>query len=203
MNYYADGSVSWKSVGLLLADSLEDARSTSQAEAIPPGNLTRNSLNSLSSSSMDSTNSSSSSRGRMLKALPAATPASTGMSSSSGSQQAGKPRYNYVLAANQDTIVQHIWHMGAVGGPTACLIYLEANVTLSKPPVPTGGIPMARPMAIVGLSHWNTSIDWHMQVGLLLFCGWPPSRVEHGLACNNAQRCWQLTCCVCTRVHAL
>jgi hypothetical protein len=69
-----------------------------------------------------------------------------------------------VLAADQQSVVWQLERLGAVEGPVGCLIYLEGNLTLSKPPVPEGGIMMARPMFLVGLSHWNVSIDWHMQV---------------------------------------
>jgi hypothetical protein len=110
---------------------------------------------------VDSANSSSSRnlRGRMLLAAPAVR-AGAG---AEGLQGSG-PTYNYVLAANQESLVGHLQRLGAVAGPTGCLVYLEQNVTLSKPPVPAAGIPMARPMAIVGLSRWVTSIDWYMQV---------------------------------------
>jgi hypothetical protein len=85
-----------------------------------------------------------------------------------GLQESG-PTYNYVLAANQESLVGHLQRLGAVASPTGCLIYLEDNVTLSTPLVPAAGIPMARPLAVVGLSRWVTSIDFYMQVrcGLL------------------------------------
>jgi hypothetical protein len=72
---------------------------------------------------------------------------------------------NYVLAANNASLAWQIQRLGAEEGSTPCLIYVDGNVTLSKPvPVPDQGISVARPMALVGLAGWNTSVDWHMQV---------------------------------------
>jgi hypothetical protein len=166
VNYYSIGSVSWKSVGLLLASSLDDARSTAQLHELPPSSRTQTrsgfvslqgSNSRISSSTVDSANSSSRNpHRRMLLAARAGKGAE-------GVQESG-PAYNYVLAANQESLVGHLQRLGAAAGPTGCLIYLESNVTLSKPPVPASGIPVARPMAIVGLSRWVTSIDWYMQV---------------------------------------
>lgn len=201
VNYYSTGSVSWKSVGLLLATSLEDARRTSQSRQLPPGfgNQTRSRFASLqgsnrrtSSSALDSANSSRNTRGRMLLAAP--TPrAGAGAEPRAGAGaeglQEGGPRYNYVLAANRESLVGHIQRLGAVAGPTGCLIYLQDNVTLSKPPVPAAGIPVARPLAIVGLSRWVTSIDFYMQVRYWLLwvagCYW----VEDTHISYHAWRC--------------
>jgi hypothetical protein len=73
-------------------------------------------------------------------------------------------KYNYVLAADQDSIVQHLQQLGPVEGPVPCLIYLNGNVTLNKPPVPAGGIAVARPIALVGLAGEKVGIDFRMQV---------------------------------------
>lgn len=154
VNYFANDHVSWQSVGLLLADSLEDARSTS---------VTGSASSSSSSSKQTRTTSSSSTRGggRLLRAAASTTQLG---SQPRPQQQQRRPPYNYVLAADTDSIVPQLQRLGAVEGPTPCLIYLNSNVTLSKPPVPAAGITMARPLAIVGMAHRNVSIDWHMQV---------------------------------------
>lgn len=141
----------WKSVGLLLADSLEDARSTSAFES-----------SDASSSKRAST--SSSPRGRLLRAAaPVALPVPAPAAAPS-SKQVQAPKYNYVLGADQDSIVQHLQQLGSAEGPVPGLIYLNGNVTLSKPPVPAGGIAVARPMVIVGLAGEAVGIDFHMQV---------------------------------------
>jgi hypothetical protein len=69
-----------------------------------------------------------------------------------------------VLAADNATLAGQIQRLGAQEGPTPCLIYICANVTLSKPPVPERGIAVKRPLVLVGLSGWTTGIDWHMEV---------------------------------------
>jgi hypothetical protein len=148
VNYYASSLASWQSVGLLLATSLEDARSTS----VPAATVSNGSAKSLTSGS--------SNRG----ALPGGRDSTQqGRHLQAGAAQRKQP-YNYVLAATNATLAGHLLQQGSVDGPTPCIIYLDSNATLSKPPVPAEGIPMARPMAVVGLASKNTSIDFYMQV---------------------------------------
>lgn len=162
VNYYAAAGVSWRSVGLLLADSVRDARSTAGL-ATQPSNRTSSSLG---GSRMESSNTSTSRRGRMLHAAPSPTTPAAG-AASGVSMRPGRPQYNYVLAANNSSLAQHMQRLGAQDTPTPCMIYVDSNITFSKPPVPAAGIPVARPLVLVGLVGWNTSIDWHMQVGML------------------------------------
>jgi len=160
INYHATELVTWQSVGLLLADSLEDARSTSVINRLASSKLSNQSQ--LGSSS--NRTGSGVRRGRRLSsaASTAAVPVSrTGIGTVPPAKQ-----YNYVLAATQESLIAHMQQLGGLEGPTPCLIYICSNVTLSKPPVPASGIPVARPMFMVGLVRYNTSIDWYMQVRL-------------------------------------
>lgn len=159
VNYYATELATWKSVGLLMADSLEDARSTSAISRSASSKLSNQSQLGSSSSNRTGTGVR---RGRRLSsaASTAAVPVGrTGLDS-----VPPKKQYNYVLAATQESLIAHMQQLGGLEGPTPCLIYICSNVTLSKPPVPASGIPVARPMFIVGLVRYNTSIDWYMQV---------------------------------------
>jgi hypothetical protein len=160
VNYYAAAGVSWQSVGLLLADSLRDARSTAATTGLNAVPSNRSS-NSISVSRTESSNSTSL-RGRLLHAAPSTSTVAAG-GAASGSPR-GRPQYNYLLAANDGNLAQHMQRLGAQDTSTPCLIYVDSNITFSKPPVPAAGIPVARPLVLVGLVGWNTSIDWHMQV---------------------------------------
>lgn len=164
VNYYAAAGVSWQSVGLLLADSLGDARSTAATAGLNAAPSNRSS-NSISGSRMESSNSTSL-RGRLLYAAPSTSTVPAG--AAAGNSVRGRPQYNYVLAADNRNLAQHMQRLGAQDTPTPCLLYVDSNITFSKPPVPAAGIPVARPLVLVGLVGWNTSIDFHMQVGVLV-----------------------------------
>jgi hypothetical protein len=127
VNYFWTPQASWQSVGLLLASSLQDARSTSSVAA-----LTSN------SSTLSSSN-------------------------GSGVYAGPPPKYGYVLSANNATFVPLMEQLGSVATAAQALLYAAANITLSKPPVPQTGIPLERPMAVVGLSSALTGLDLAMQ----------------------------------------
>jgi hypothetical protein len=124
VNYFWTSRASWQSVGLLLATSLQDARSTSSVAAL--------------------TSNSSSSNGSAAFAGP-------------------PPKYGYVLSANNATFVPLMEQLGSVDTAAQALLYVDANVTLSKPPVPQSGMLLERPMAVVGLSSCLTGLDLAMQ----------------------------------------
>jgi hypothetical protein len=77
---------------------------------------------------------------------------------------AGPPsKYGYVLSANNATFVPLMEQLGSVATAAQALLYADANIKLSKPPVPQTGIPLERPMAVVGLSSALTGLDLAMQ----------------------------------------
>jgi hypothetical protein len=127
VNYYWTPQASWKSVGLLLASTLQDARSTNSAAALT-----------------SSTNSSNSSSATSALAGP-------------------PPKYGYILSASNATFVPLFQQLGGVDTPVQSLLYVDGNVTLSKPPVPQVGMLLQRPMAVVGLSSTLTGLDLAMQ----------------------------------------
>lgn len=148
INYFANSRASWQSVGLLLATDLQDARSTSSPVAFV-SSFTSNNRGLLQDYS------------RSLAAAAAAGNVAVG----------GKlppPKYGYVLAATNDTLVQLMTQIGAVAGPVGAVIYIDTNITLSKPPFPDEGILVARPLYVVGLVLANTSLDLHMKVNQII-----------------------------------
>jgi hypothetical protein len=124
VNYFWTPQASWQSVGLLLASSLQDARSTSSVAALTSKNI---------------------------------------ISNGSGVYAGPPPKYGYVLSANNATFVPLMQQLGSVATAAQALLYVDTNVTLSKPPVPQSGILLDRPMAIVGLSEALTGLDLAMQ----------------------------------------
>lgn len=93
--------------------------------------------------------------------------AATGAAGSAADEQpAARP--GYVLAATNNTIVPLMQQLGAVDGPATLLMYIDTNVTLSKPPVPAAGIVVNRPLVLVGLTVANVSVDLHMDINTII-----------------------------------
>jgi hypothetical protein len=89
---------------------------------------------------------------------------STNSSNSSSAVFAGPPpKYGYVLSADNATFVPLMQQLGGVDMAAQSLLYVNGNVTLSKPPVPQAGMLLQRPMALVGLSFTLTGVDLAMQ----------------------------------------
>jgi hypothetical protein len=193
VHHFTNRLVMWRSVGLLLADSILEARSTTlprspgsqdapadsaagtaadTAEGSTSSNTLSNTFSSTFSSTINSTtgtgsgNSTAGGSGRKLLQQPATSPATQAplVSNSSSRISRAARQLNYVLAADNDTLAWQIQQLGAQDVHTPCLIYIDANVTLAKPPVPEQGIAVMRPLVLVGLMGWTTSIDWHMEV---------------------------------------
>lgn len=144
VNYYATARASWQSVGLLLASSLAEARATSKLQ-----NSSLAAAEAAAAAALDAAVSSVPQEQLALQLQPS--------------------DYNYVLAALNATLVHHMQELGVVASSVACLIYVDSNVTLSKPvPVPPVGVLVARPLTLVGLVTANTSVDFHMAVNSIL-----------------------------------
>jgi hypothetical protein len=125
VNSWFDAHTTWQSVGLLVADSLQEALATSA----PPAPAGADAV-----------------AGRRLAAA------------------VGGSVRNYVLAADNSSVVPQMVVRCGVSTPDALLLYLTSNVTLSKPPVPAAGIDVLRPLVLVGLAGSKVSLDFAMQV---------------------------------------
>jgi hypothetical protein len=157
VNYYSNNRTSWKSVGLLVATDVDDARASS------------NLLSSSNHLSIDSVNDAAQPSAELAGSASAlATATSAALAAVPPSLLAPALKYNYVLAASNSNCVLHLQRLGSVVGPAAALLYLDDNITLSKPPVPEAGVLVARPLAMVGLSYVNTSMDLHMTVNIFM-----------------------------------
>lgn len=115
VNSWFNQHTAWQSVGLLVADSLQDALDTS----MPPPTQQQQQL---SAPVVQGAAARKPGRGHARRALLAA---------GSG--------VNYVLAADNGTITPQMMARGGVGTPAPLLIYITSNVTISKPPVPQVG----------------------------------------------------------------
>jgi hypothetical protein len=134
VNSWFNAHTEWTSVGLLVADGLDDALATSA----PP--LT------VAAAERDV----------------------------EGPSAAARPR-NYVLAADNATIVPQLETRCPIATPRTLLVYLSTNVTLGKPPVPKDGIDVLRPLVLAGRATAKTSIDFRRDPNqvkrvLFLFC---------------------------------
>eukprot|EP00882_Tetradesmus_deserticola_P014601 GHRQ01015531.1.p1 GENE.GHRQ01015531.1~~GHRQ01015531.1.p1 ORF type:complete len:606 (+),score=147.84 GHRQ01015531.1:170-1987(+) len=78
------------------------------------------------------------------------------------------PKYGYVLSASNATFVPLMQQLGGEDTAAQALMYVDGNVTLSKPPVPEAGMLLQRPLAAVGLSSALTSLDLAMQVNTII-----------------------------------
>jgi hypothetical protein len=78
---------------------------------------------------------------------------------------------NYVLWADNSTIVRQLRHQGGISTPLPLLLYQTGNITLGAAQVPAGGIAINRPLVWVGLTSANTSVDLHMSVNQLVLTG--------------------------------
>ena len=135
-------TTTWLSVGLLVADSLEQARDTSNV-----------SVGSVPTRAVGSSPGSSKGIPRLL------------LQQDKGSDPDPASSLNYVLGADNATVVPLLKSFGSISTTTPLLVYVTGNVTVSSATgVSAHGIAVNRFLHWVGLSSRNTSVDWHMEV---------------------------------------
>lgn len=67
---------------------------------------------------------------------------------------------HYVLGVTNSSFVPVFTVVGDVTTPVPVLVYVSSNITLGKPPVPSEGMDLNRPLLLAGLSSTPTSLDW-------------------------------------------
>jgi hypothetical protein len=158
-------TTTWLSVGLLVADSLEQARATSNstlaagaAAAQEPQPAPFGQPTSTSTSTSNSSSSAQPGPRRLLWEPP-----STGVEAAAAA--AGSQFVNYVLSADNATLVPLLKGFGGISTSAPLLVYVSGNVTVSSATgVTPQGVAMNRFLHWVGLSSRNTSVDWNMEV---------------------------------------
>jgi hypothetical protein len=78
------------------------------------------------------------------------------------------PGRNFVLAADQATLVHVLQVSGATATPLPLLVYLSANVSLGGAAMRGAALAVARPLLLVGKATDVTSVDLGMEVGSLV-----------------------------------
>lgn len=84
---------------------------------------------------------------------------------------ASLPGLNYVLCADQDSLVPLLRNVGGPPSRTPFLAYVCANVTLSRAAGLSAPLAINRPLLLVGSSSVLTSIDFGMQASSLAALG--------------------------------
>ena len=144
-------TTTWLSVGLLVADSLEQARATNN---ITVGSMPTRAVGSLPGSS---------------KGIPRRL-----LQQDKGLDPNPASSLNYVLGADNATTVPLLKSFGSISTTTPLLVYVTANITVSSATgVSARGIAINRFLHWVGLSSRNTSVDWHMEVSSCSWRLWP------------------------------
>jgi hypothetical protein len=134
-------TTTWLSVGLLVADSLEQARATSNSMA----GLT-------ATKAVGAWNGTNKGNPRRI------------LGSKSGKYTHGSS-LNYVLSADNATLVPLLKGFGGISTSAPLLVYVSGNATVSSATgVSPQGIAINRFLHWVGLSSRNTSVDWNMEV---------------------------------------
>ncbi|GBF95015.1 hypothetical protein Rsub_07516 [Raphidocelis subcapitata] len=157
VNSWFDAHTTWQSVGLLVAGSLDEALATSA----PPA---------AAAAKQDGGGS------RRRLAAPGAVDSAAAADAADAAAAAAAAGKNYVIAADNATIVRQMEGRCGLETPAPLLVYLTSNITMSKPPVPKSGIDIARPLAMVGLASLPTSIDWAMQANQWIMAPGPRFR---------------------------
>ena len=162
-----------------MADSLEQARATSN---ITVGSMPTRAVGSLPGSSeatsTDARVADSTSQPVALPAIgdaggsPLTGPLRLLLQGPKDGNATSATQLNYVLAADNTTLVPLLESFASVNTSTPMLLYVTGNVTMSRGAgVPARGIAINRFLHWVGLSSRNTSVDWHMEVRFV----WTPS----------------------------
>jgi hypothetical protein len=78
---------------------------------------------------------------------------------------------NYVLAADQNTLVPLLQAAGSTSASVPLLVYIASNVSLGRPQDIALGLAINRPVYLVGRVTMPTSVDFGMQVNQLVLLG--------------------------------
>jgi hypothetical protein len=78
---------------------------------------------------------------------------------------------NFVLAADQSTLVPVLQAAGSTSTSVPLLVYVATNVSLGRPQDIAAGLPINRPVYLVGRVTMPTSVDFGMQVNQLVLLG--------------------------------
>jgi hypothetical protein len=78
---------------------------------------------------------------------------------------------NFVLAADQATLVPLLQAAGATSTSVPLLVYVASNISLGRPQEIALGLPINRPLFLVGRVTVPTSVDFGMQVNQLVLLG--------------------------------